>query len=527
MDKARRVARKRLGIKKPYKHQKKTWKASIVNDKSVFSVMPTGAGKTAAFQVPCLVRKNLSIVISPLLALMREQVERLKDAGVRAFRIGMDMSKSEIRKSIKAVATKKAKIIYVAPERLQNEDFLEALENRKVGTIVVDECHCLSFWSRDFRPAYANVGLLRIRFPHAIVIATTATADKFIEHDVTRTLKMYNYTRIVGPPERPNLVYESVYDAEPNYIVHALRAARSMGGAGCGIVYCSSRKHVDNVVYNRLKYGTNLRIGRYHAGMDAATRQTTQDAFMNDEFDLMLATNAFGMGVDKANVRLVYHYDYPESIFAYAQESGRAGRDGKPALCVLNIGKKGKQIRDFLFRISNPKFYVYERLWRNFSRNKKLKPFLLSSEALDRIGGSMLSGTGMSALRFLEYHGCIRTRSGQLVYTLPIFADWRKVESICQKHRVNFAIDSDARELTVTLPSDYNGNVINALKLSRCIVMQRPVEHLIIERLSDSLQVTQKNILEKRERADSQLDELYMFARTTDKHAFINEAFLK
>lgn len=525
IEKARRVARNRLGIRKPYKHQLKAWRAAIEENKSVFSVMPTGSGKSAAFQVPCIVRKGLSVVVSPLLALMREQVERLRNAGVRAFRIGMDMSKREIREALSAVRSKEAKIIYVAPERLQNQDFLDVLERRKVGTIVVDEAHCMSFWSRDFRPAYKAVGIFRQRFYNAVVMALTATADEFVEKDIVSTLRLYDHERIVGAPDRPNLSYESVDEADVSYIVKALETGRRMGGDGCGIVYCASRRHVDDTVFRKLRYGCNLAVAKYHAGMDSYQRQRIQDEFMNGDYDLIVATNAFGMGIDKPDVRLVYHFDYPESVFAYAQEAGRAGRDGLPSLCVLNISKKGTQIRNFLANIANPKFYVYERLWRNFLRNRKFKPFILNSSQLDRIGGSSLDGTGTSAMRYMEYKRAIRTRSGQLKYVLPIVRHTEAV-NICRDARVRYDVDDD-NQLVIELPADYNGGVIASLRNSHSVIMRRPIEGFVLERIADDLRVTPDDVSDKRSRTDEQIDEVFQFAAAHDKHEFLSEAFLK
>lgn len=524
MKRAKRLARRKLGISKPYKHQKRAWKAAIDENRSVFSVMPTGSGKSASFQVPCMVRKGLSIVVSPLLALMREQVERLQNAGVRAFRIGMDMKKSEIRETMRAIKSKKAKIVYVAPERLQKADFLSALEMRVVKTLVVDECHCMSIWSRDFRPAYKSVGLFRQRFYKAIVIAVTATADEYVERDVVETLKMYDYERIVGEPNRPNLEYEAVYDAESHYITTVFDTSKRMGGDGCGIVYCASRRHVEEI-FKKLRYGSKLAVAYYHAGLDAYQRQAIQDEFMDDQYDIMVATNAFGMGVDKGDVRMVYHFDFPESVFAYAQEAGRAGRDGKPALCILNIGKKGKQIRNFLFQINNPKYYVYERLWRNFNKHKRREPFVLTSDQLDRIGGSSLNGTGVSAMRYMEYKHAIRTGPGQNKYVLPIIRKDAAIE-VCHECNVDYEISHDG-DLVIFLPADYNGSVLQRLKRRHATIMRRPVESFVIERLTVDSRITPDDVDLKRERAEDKLNEVYRFAEAFDKHEFLNEAFLK
>ena len=525
LKKARRVAHKRLGIAKPYKHQRQAWKASIEHDQDVLMVMPTGAGKSLAFQIPCIVRKGLAIVISPLLALMREQTDRLANAGVRAYRIGMDMSRADIKKTLSAIEMRKAKVVYVSPERLSNSDFLDALTTRSVRTLVVDESHVCSIWSRDFRPAYRQIGTFRRRFPKAIVIAVTATADSWVEKDVVRVLRLADYKRIVGPPHRPNLVYEAVYDAPVNGIVGALNNARDLGGSGCGIVYCGSRRCVDSTVGQRLRYGTDLKIATYHAGLGAHERQRVQDAYMDDEYDLIVATNAFGMGVDKEDVRLVYHYDYPESIFAYAQESGRGGRDGDPALCVLNIASSGDRIRGFLKNIANPKYYVYTNLWRAIKRHGKYKTFHLTTAQLDKIGGSSLDGASMSAIRYMEYKQCVRTTTFELIYTLQTLRP-NEAQDICYAANVKHYLDDD-NKLVIILPADYNGSVLVRLQRAHAVVMNRPIEKLLIERVSNSLTVTETDVETKLDRAEAGLNSVLAFARAKDKHAFINDAFLK
>lgn len=521
----KRLARKYLGIDKPHKHQKQTWRA-VANERSVFLVAPTGSGKSLSFLVPCLAQPGLALVISPLLALMREQVERLKAAGIKAERIGHDMSKKDIRAVLRRIAAGTLKIVYLSPERIRNPDFDSAIrQNGNVQLIVCDECHCLSIWSRDFRPLYKDVSLLRTTFPAAPVICCTATADDDVESDVSEILKIYDFKRIVSPPHRPNLTFETVSESPVEYIPRAFQDAKRLARttSGTAIVYCGSRRNTE-IVCRQLMAVTDLSVAYYHAGMSAWRRQRVQDQFQVGHVDIVVATNAFGMGIDKPDVRLVFHYDIPDGVFAYCQEAGRAGRDGLPALCVLNYSTKGMQIRRFLHQIQNPKFYVYERLWKVFKKHALGKPVPFSTSVLNAIPNSSLGGVGVSALRYMEFKGCVKTSPGPREYSLNVLKPGL-VRSILDRHRIPYRMSKQT--VSFRLQADDPDDAPNELARKRAVLPSAPDEKIIVQRASQRLRVREIDVEVKKEKSENRIEELLAFADADDKQEFLNGAFLR
>ena len=310
----------------------------ILDGRDVLAIMPTGGGKSLCFQLPALLRSGVCIVVSPLIALMQDQVRQLQDNGIEATFINSSLDRQEIARRFAKLERGDLKLLYVAPERLLQAEFegevmprLQATHG--ISSLVVDEAHCVSEWGHDFRPEYRQLHRLRTRFANVPIAAFTATATERVRQDIVRQLALREPRIHVASFNRPNLYYAVRPKTKATY-TEMLGLARDKGGAG--IVYCLSRKRVDELA-ERLQ-SDGVRALPYHAGLEADTRRENQEAFIRDDAQVMVATIAFGMGINKPDVRWVLHYDLPKTLEGYYQESGRAGRDGEPARCILYFG---------------------------------------------------------------------------------------------------------------------------------------------------------------------------------------------
>ena len=307
---------------------------SILAGRDAFAVMPTGAGKSLCYQVPALMLEGITLVISPLISLMSDQVKALNQAGVHAAYINSSLSENQIRMALSYAAQGKYKIIYVAPERLNTARFLDFACYADISMVTVDEAHCISQWGQDFRPSYLEIADFLAKLPdRPIVSAFTATATERVKQDITASLHLQNPVTVVTGFDRPNLFFRVVNrkggKETDNSILNYVKRHEDESG----IIYCATKKNVDSVYALLLQYG--IAAGRYHAGLSLEERKKNQDDFTYDRIRVMVATNAFGMGIDKSNVRYVLHYNMPQSLEYYYQEAGRAGRDGEEAECVL------------------------------------------------------------------------------------------------------------------------------------------------------------------------------------------------
>ena len=293
-------------------------------------VMPTGGGKSLCYQVPAELARRTDIVVSPLISLMKDQVDGLRESGYPAGALYSGMPLDTLRETEAQIAAGRYRLVFVAPERLLTPRFLQLIERLQVRAFAIDEAHCISHWGHDFRPEYRQLAELKVRFPQASVHAYTATATARVREDIAEQLRLQNPAVLVGTFDRPNLVYRIVprVDAQTQ-VLQVLR--RHPGDAA--IVYCISRK--DTEAMAEWLQANRLRAAFYHAGMEADERRRTQDAFASEEIDVVAATVAFGMGIDRSNVRCVIHAAMPKSIEHYQQETGRAGRDGLEAECVM------------------------------------------------------------------------------------------------------------------------------------------------------------------------------------------------
>jgi ATP-dependent DNA helicase RecQ len=298
--------------------------------KDVFALLPTGGGKSLCFQLPALVRPGLTLVISPLISLMKDQVDAMQTSGIAATFLNSSLQPEEARKRVRELHEGKHRLLYVAPERAMLSGFLDDLKNWNVQLIAVDEAHCISEWGHDFRPEYRQLVELRKLLPDVPFMALTATATTRVREDILKHLHLRNAQCYVASFNRPNLTYKVVPKVSPYEQVLAFIRARKNES---GIVYCFSRKSADSVAERLLADGVSAKP--YHAGMEKDERTRNQELFLRDEVQVICATIAFGMGINKPNVRFIIHHDLPKNIEGYYQETGRAGRDGLPSDCLL------------------------------------------------------------------------------------------------------------------------------------------------------------------------------------------------
>jgi len=305
----------------------------LIGGRDAFVLMPTGGGKSLCYQLPALHRPGVAIVVSPLISLMKDQVDALQANGVAAACYNSSQGSEAARQVLARLHASELDLLYISPERLVSGGFLERLQEIEIALFAIDEAHCVSQWGHDFRPEYAQLGMLRLQYPHIPIVALTATADEQTREDIVRVLNLSQARRHVTGFDRPNIRYTVLEKHKP--LDQLLRFLESRKGQA-GIVYALSRKRVEEVAAKLCAKG--ILAAPYHAGLAAVERASVQEDFLRDELQVVVATVAFGMGIDKPNVRFVVHYDLPKHIEGYYQETGRAGRDGMPADALLLFG---------------------------------------------------------------------------------------------------------------------------------------------------------------------------------------------
>lgn len=317
---------------------------SLLKNENVVAIMPTGAGKSICFQIPALCKSGLTVVFSPLISLMKDQVDGLVDQNIPAALINSTLTQTEFNKTMYDVRSGNIKLLYIAPERLGSNFFCNVLRSMPISQVIVDEAHCISQWGHDFRPSYRLIGDWLASLPKRPVVgAFTATATKAVENDI-KTLLGLDYANVyVTGFDRPNLSFSVVRTPKRmDYVVDYVRRHSHENG----IIYCSTRKDVERVYDNLTRAG--IQTGYYHAGLSDEMRKDMQNKYAFDQLQVMVATNAFGMGIDKSNVRYVLHYQMPRNMESYYQEAGRAGRDGAPAECILLYSGQDVRVHKYL-----------------------------------------------------------------------------------------------------------------------------------------------------------------------------------
>ncbi|WP_329845048.1 DNA helicase RecQ [Veillonella atypica] len=317
---------------------------SLLKNEDVVAIMPTGAGKSICFQIPALCKSGLTVVFSPLISLMKDQVDGLVDQNIPAALINSTLTQTEFNKTMYDVRSGNIKLLYIAPERLGSNFFCNVLRSMPISQVIVDEAHCISQWGHDFRPSYRLIGDWLASLPKRPVVgAFTATATKAVENDIKTLLGLDHANVYVTGFDRPNLSFSVVRTPKRmDYVVDYVRRH----GHENGIIYCSTRKDVERVYDNLTRAG--IQTGYYHAGLSDEMRKDMQNKYAFDQLQVMVATNAFGMGIDKSNVRYVLHYQMPRNMESYYQEAGRAGRDGAPAECILLYSGQDVRVHKYL-----------------------------------------------------------------------------------------------------------------------------------------------------------------------------------
>src|SRR5690242_5441067 len=383
---------------------------SILEGKDAVVVMPTGSGKSLCYQLPAMILDGVTLVVSPLIALMKDQVDALLARGLPATFINSSISESEQRARIEALRRREHKLVYIAPERFRSSRFNSALQQIPISLFAVDEAHCISTWGHDFRPDYLRLRSVIRSLGTVQTLALTATATPYVRSDIIQQLGLDQPQTFVSGFDRPNLSIEVVHTEREREKIARIRSLAKQN-PGSGIIYASTRKAVEQVG-TKLK-ALDLRVTLYHAGMTDGQRAKAQDEFMSGRTQMIVATNAFGMGIDKPDIRFVVHYQMPGSIEAYYQEIGRAGRDGLPSTCVLLFNYADKNTHEFFIEGSYPEIGVVKQVYDALAATELRRIELSTTEIARRISERNEMAV-QSALYVLERAGHIQRTAAAL-----------------------------------------------------------------------------------------------------------------
>jgi ATP-dependent DNA helicase RecQ len=417
---------------------------------STVVIMPTGGGKSLCYQLPALVLDGVTLVISPLIALMKDQVDGLQKIGIPATFINSSISQTETANRIEAVKAGQYKLLYIAPERFYSSDFIAALKQIKVSLFAVDEAHCISQWGHDFRPSYIKMKSAIENLGNPIVLALTATATLEVRDDIIKQLGLINPSLVITGFARPNLqfgVINTQDSRKPQFVLDAISSAPD----GTGIIYVGTRSRADELL--QVLLGNNIEAVSYHAGMEAEDRKWVQENFMKGKAKVIVATNAFGLGIDKRDIRFVIHYDMPGTIEAYYQEAGRAGRDGKQSFCLLLYSPRDRYLQEFFIKGDNPPpemiLEMYEIL-KNYETDTILITYSEIAEMLSDKVPEMAVGTGLKVLEREGYIARSHDRVGQAyikVKSEKLKTESQKFKSKSQRNNLEQLINKYGDEL--------------------------------------------------------------------------------
>ena len=379
---------------------------AVLAKRDCLCIMPTGGGKSLCYQLPSVAREGVTLVVSPLIALMKDQVDALQRHGLRASFVNSSLSPAEQAERLETLASGGYDLLYVAPERFRHQRFLESLRRTTLGLLAIDEAHCISEWGHDFRPDYARLGEYRRRLGNPPTIALTATATKLVRDDVIKVLGLADPAVFITGFARPNLRFEVETPTSKGQKTQALLNFLSECEGGAGIIYAATRKRCEELV-ELLRERTRRRVGAYHAGLESQQRRMIQEAFMAGNIDVIVATNAFGMGIDKSDLRFVLHFNIPGSLEAYYQEAGRAGRDGLNSRCRLLYTASDRYIQEFFVENAYPSRETIKIVWE-FLREQTADPIELTQEEIkDALGGNLAAGGIGACLQILDRAGAI------------------------------------------------------------------------------------------------------------------------
>lgn len=394
---------------------------NVFADQDTVVIMPTGGGKSLCYQLPSLVLDGITIVVSPLISLMKDQVDSLIRIGIPATFINSSLSQAEMTKRLEEVKSGAYKLLYIAPERFYSLSFLQALTNIKVSLFAIDEAHCISQWGHDFRPSYTRLRPVIDKLGKPIVLALTATATPEVREDIIAQLKLENPALVVTGFARPNLqfgVIEAKENQKPAYVLDTVRSFPD----SAGIIYASTRSRVDELTQVLLE--NDIEAAAYHAGMDDNDRKWTQNNFIENKVKVIVATNAFGLGIDKPDVRFVIHYDMPGTVEAYYQEAGRAGRDGKPSVCLLLYNSRDRHLHEFFIKGDNPPPEIIREVYNILLSYETEVVMVTYAEISEMLMGSVPEMAIGTSIKILEKEAYVRkandkTASAQIKLNAP------------------------------------------------------------------------------------------------------------
>ncbi len=517
---------------------------NILAGRNTVVVLPTGGGKSMIYQLPALILEGATIVISPLIALMKDQVDSLERVGIPATFINSSISPEEASRRMAKVSRGEFKLIYIAPERFYNIQFLGELKKIKVSLFAIDEAHCISQWGHDFRPSFLRLKEAVKIVGSPAVVALTATATPEVRDDIARQLEFKDHETIVTGFSRPNLQFAVIPTPNSQKIESIVNFLVTNPDLGSGVIYVGTRNKADEILERLVE--NDIKAVSYHAGMDANSRSWVQDQFLKDEARVVVATNAFGMGINKKDIRFVIHHDLPGTIEAYYQEAGRAGRDGKPSFCLLFYNQQDRYLREFFIKGDNPDpkiiLEVYDFLLGRADSFVNPKDSILITYA--EIGQNLSEQTPEmaigTALKILERSGYIsrpneKTSNSFLKTKKP----WSEVvDSISKRAKMQLEVvlglaekyldklsegwEFNPEEVAVVLglKKDSILRTIKKLAESDLVEYQPPFRGTEIKLLkilpSEDLEIDFKALKEKASRSYEKLDEMEGYAYTLD-----------